>query len=135
MESIPQLLYVSSSSPEFLTMASPSSDFNFNSMIGLCLSFYFFFFFTGVPVADCSTIGVEYISRLLEIQDRERAPPSVQIAAAYGTLNRLIPSQSSSFQFNIIPKVRINLSLSVNSRRIQISFLLNIILLKKERKT
>ncbi|XP_022885234.1 alpha-N-acetylglucosaminidase-like isoform X1 [Olea europaea var. sylvestris] len=85
-------------------MASPSSDFNFNSMIGLCLSFYFFFFFTGVPVADCSTIGVEYISRLLEIQDRERAPPSVQIAAAYGTLNRLIPSQSSSFQFNIIPK-------------------------------
>ncbi|KAK3035799.1 hypothetical protein RJ639_034615 [Escallonia herrerae] len=60
-----------------------------------------FALFTG---AHSSTIGVEYISRLLEIQDRERAPPSVQLAAARGVLNRLIPSHSSSFDFQIISK-------------------------------
>ncbi|XP_028781748.1 alpha-N-acetylglucosaminidase-like isoform X2 [Neltuma alba] len=51
-----------------------------------------------------STIGVDSISRLLEIQDRERAPPSVQEVAARGVLHRLLPSHSSSFDFQIVSK-------------------------------
>ncbi|EYU29516.1 hypothetical protein MIMGU_mgv1a0184371mg, partial [Erythranthe guttata] len=38
------------------------------------------------------------------IQDRERAPPSLQISAAYAAVSRLIPSHASSFQFNIVTK-------------------------------
>nr|GLL36238.1 alpha-N-acetylglucosaminidase-like [Ipomoea trifida] len=53
---------------------------------------------------DSSTLGVRYVSRLLEIHDRERAPASLQLSAAYTVLNRLIPSHSSSFQFLIIAK-------------------------------
>ncbi|XP_050223887.1 alpha-N-acetylglucosaminidase-like [Mercurialis annua] len=62
------------------------------------------FFSTVLSVAQSSTIGVGYISRLLEIQERERAPPSVQVAAAYGVLNRLIPSHSFAFQLRIVSK-------------------------------
>ncbi|MBA0633965.1 hypothetical protein Godav_029879 [Gossypium davidsonii] len=51
-----------------------------------------------------STIGVQYISKLLQIQERERAPPSFQVAAARGVLHRLLPSHSSSFEFRIISK-------------------------------
>ncbi|KAJ0527704.1 putative alpha-N-acetylglucosaminidase [Helianthus annuus] len=51
-----------------------------------------------------STIGVEYVFRLLQVQDRERAPSSVQLSAARAVLDRFIPSHSSSFQFNIITK-------------------------------
>ncbi|KAG7021479.1 Alpha-N-acetylglucosaminidase, partial [Cucurbita argyrosperma subsp. argyrosperma] len=51
-----------------------------------------------------STIGVGYISRLLDIQDRERAPSSVQVAAARGVLRRLLPSHLSSFDFQILSK-------------------------------
>lgn len=58
-----------------------------------------------LAVAQSSTIGVQYISRLLDIQDRERAPPSVQLAAAYAVLQRLLPSHYSAFQFRIISKV------------------------------
>ncbi|KAJ4850060.1 hypothetical protein Tsubulata_034420 [Turnera subulata] len=54
--------------------------------------------------ARSSTIGVEYISRLLEIQERERAPPSVQVAAARGVLRRLLPSHSSAFELRIVSK-------------------------------
>ncbi|KAH7550411.1 hypothetical protein JRO89_XS13G0187400 [Xanthoceras sorbifolium] len=57
-----------------------------------------------LSLAQSSTIGVQYISRLLEIHDRERAPPSVQVAAAYGLLQRLLPSHSSAFEFRIISK-------------------------------
>ncbi|KAH9720040.1 alpha-N-acetylglucosaminidase [Citrus sinensis] len=57
-----------------------------------------------LAVAQSSTIGVQYISRLLDIQDRERAPPSVQLAAAYAVLQRLLPSHYSAFQFRIISK-------------------------------
>lgn len=64
-----------------------------------------FLIFATVPFADSSTIGVNYISGLLEIQDNERAPASVQLSAAYGVLNRLIPSHYSSFEFRIISKV------------------------------
>ncbi|PIN26471.1 Alpha-N-acetylglucosaminidase [Handroanthus impetiginosus] len=64
----------------------------------------FLFGIYGVPMVESSTIGVEYVSRLLEIQDLERAPPSLQIAAAYAALSRIIPSHSSSFQFSIISK-------------------------------
>lgn len=70
------------------------------------LIFIFLIGMNGAPTADSSTLGVGYISRLLEIHDRERAPPSVQVAAAYTALNRLIPSHSSSFQFSIISKAR-----------------------------
>ncbi|OMO85813.1 Alpha-N-acetylglucosaminidase [Corchorus olitorius] len=49
-----------------------------------------------------STIGVQYISKLLEIQDRERAPPSLQVTAARAVLHRLLPSHSSAFEFRII---------------------------------
>ncbi|CAK9148338.1 unnamed protein product [Ilex paraguariensis] len=60
-------------------------------------------FFT---IARSSTIVVDSISRLLEIQNRERAPPSVQLSAARGVLNRLIPSHYNSFEFQIISKDR-----------------------------
>ncbi|XP_052182621.1 alpha-N-acetylglucosaminidase-like isoform X2 [Diospyros lotus] len=71
-------------------------------------SYGFFFFIVlslcSLSLTRSSTIGVEYISRLLEIQDQERAPPSVQVAAARGVLRRLIPSHSSSFDFRIVSK-------------------------------
>ncbi|XP_047313259.1 alpha-N-acetylglucosaminidase-like [Impatiens glandulifera] len=51
-----------------------------------------------------STIGVSYISRLLHTQDRERTSPSVQVAAVRSLVNRLIPSHSSTFDFQIISK-------------------------------
>ncbi|XP_057780811.1 alpha-N-acetylglucosaminidase-like isoform X2 [Salvia miltiorrhiza] len=71
----------------------------------LCFTLIFLFIaINGVPVAESSTLGVGYISRLLEIQDRERSPPPVQVAAAHAALNRLIPSHSSSFQLRIISK-------------------------------
>ncbi|XP_056175296.1 alpha-N-acetylglucosaminidase-like isoform X1 [Syzygium oleosum] len=54
--------------------------------------------------ARCSTAGVGYMSRLLEIQDRERAPAAVQLAAARGVLRRLLPALYSSFEFRIISK-------------------------------
>ncbi|XP_048136061.1 alpha-N-acetylglucosaminidase-like isoform X2 [Rhodamnia argentea] len=57
-----------------------------------------------VASARSSTAGVGYVSRLLEIQDRERAPAAVQLAAARGVLRRLLPSHDSSFEFLIISK-------------------------------
>ncbi|XP_022738766.1 alpha-N-acetylglucosaminidase-like [Durio zibethinus] len=63
-----------------------------------------FFLFSFLSLAYSSTIGVQYISKLLEIQDRERAPPSLQVAAARGVLLRLLPSHSSAFEFRIISK-------------------------------
>ncbi|KAF2282888.1 hypothetical protein GH714_043308 [Hevea brasiliensis] len=48
-----------------------------------------FFVFSILSTAHSSTIGVDYISRLLEIQERERASPSVQVAAARGVLRRI----------------------------------------------
>ena len=61
--------------------------------------------FTTFSTSFSSTIGVGYISRLLDIQDRERAPSSVQVAAARGVLRRLLPSHLSSFDFQILSKV------------------------------
>ncbi|KAF2311400.1 hypothetical protein GH714_022302 [Hevea brasiliensis] len=63
-----------------------------------------FFVFSILSTAHSSTIGVDYISRLLEIQERERASPSVQVAAARGVLRRLLPSYSSVFEFRIVSK-------------------------------
>lgn len=51
-----------------------------------------------------STLGVDAISRILQIQDLERAPLSVQEAAARSLLLRLLPSHSSAFYFRIISK-------------------------------
>uniref|UniRef100_A0A7N0V3J4 Alpha-N-acetylglucosaminidase n=1 Tax=Kalanchoe fedtschenkoi TaxID=63787 RepID=A0A7N0V3J4_KALFE len=59
---------------------------------------------TIITAAQCSTIGADYMSQLLDIQDRERAPPAVQVAAVRGVLDRLLPSQSASFEFRIVPK-------------------------------
>lgn len=72
------------------------------------ISLLFFFFFIALSIlslAQSSTIGVQYISHLLDIQELERAPPSVQVAAAYGVLQRLLPSHHSAFEFQIISKV------------------------------
>lgn len=71
------------------------------------ISFFIFIFFCDFmfSVANSSTLGVNYVSPLLDIQERERAPSSVQLTAAYGVLNRLIPSHFSSFEFHIIHKV------------------------------
>ncbi|XP_004301281.1 PREDICTED: alpha-N-acetylglucosaminidase-like [Fragaria vesca subsp. vesca] len=68
--------------------------------------FTLFFFFTLCVLSSSSpsTIGVGYISNVLELQDRERAPPYVQVAAARGVLHRLLPSHSSSFDFQIVSK-------------------------------
>ncbi|EEF52063.1 alpha-N-acetylglucosaminidase [Ricinus communis] len=63
-----------------------------------------FLLFSIFAFTHSSTIGVGYISRLLEIQERERASPSVQLAAARGVLHRLLPSHSSAFEFRIISK-------------------------------
>ncbi|XP_038880130.1 alpha-N-acetylglucosaminidase-like [Benincasa hispida] len=60
--------------------------------------------FAAFSTSRSSTIGVGYISRLLEIQDRERAPAYVQVAAARGVLHRLLPSHLSSFDFQIVSK-------------------------------
>ncbi|XWS48114.1 hypothetical protein CRYUN_Cryun13aG0045200 [Craigia yunnanensis] len=62
------------------------------------------FLFSLLSFAHSSTIGVQYISKLLQIQDRERALPSLQVAAASGVLHRLLPSHSSAFEFRIISK-------------------------------
>ncbi|KAK8606424.1 hypothetical protein V6N13_030707 [Hibiscus sabdariffa] len=60
--------------------------------------------FSLFSAAYSSTLGVQYISKLLQIQDRERAPPALQIAAARAVLHRLLPSHSSAFEFRIISK-------------------------------
>lgn len=69
------------------------------------LVFVFTIFSLSSSFALSSTIGVDSISRLLDIQDRQRAPPSVQEAAARAVLLRLLPSHSSSFEFRIVSKV------------------------------
>ncbi|XP_065876467.1 alpha-N-acetylglucosaminidase-like [Euphorbia lathyris] len=61
-------------------------------------------FFSLLASVYPSTIGVDYVSKLLEIQERERAPPSVQVLAARGVLQRLLPSHSSAFDFRIVSK-------------------------------
>lgn len=60
------------------------------------------------PVTHSSTVGVEYVSRLLQVQEQERAPDSIQLSAAKAVLDRFIPSHSSSFEFQIITKVIFN---------------------------
>ncbi|KAJ7945919.1 putative Alpha-n-acetylglucosaminidase [Quillaja saponaria] len=68
------------------------------------ISLIWVFMLCNFTLAISSTIGVSYISRILEIQDRERAPPSLQEAAARGVLHRLLPSHTSSFEFRIVSK-------------------------------
>ncbi|KAF3643275.1 hypothetical protein FXO37_22080 [Capsicum annuum] len=68
------------------------------------ISLIFIFCVFCFSIANSSTLGINYVSPLLEIQERERAPSSVQLTAAYDVLNRLIPSHFSSFQFLIILK-------------------------------
>ncbi|KAJ8753533.1 hypothetical protein K2173_022774 [Erythroxylum novogranatense] len=67
----------------------------------LLLLFIFSFVFS---TAHSSTIGVDYISRLLDVQERESAPLSVQLPAARDVLRRLLPSHSTAFDFRIVSK-------------------------------
>ncbi|CAJ1975204.1 unnamed protein product [Sphenostylis stenocarpa] len=72
----------------------------------------FLIFIFSIP-SSTATAGVDAISRLIQIQDRERAPPSVQEAAARGVLLRLLPSHSSSFHFRIVSKEYLSILLSL----------------------
>jgi hypothetical protein len=49
--------------------------------------------------------GMVHLEGLLNKLDEERAPASVQEAAARGVLQRLLPLHSSSFHFEIVSKV------------------------------
>ncbi|CAN0900705.1 NAGLU [Linum grandiflorum] len=54
-------------------------------------------------ILPCSqSVAIDSISRLLQIQNRERAPPLLQVAAARDVLLRLLPSHTSSFEFRIV---------------------------------
>ncbi|RDX83754.1 Alpha-N-acetylglucosaminidase, partial [Mucuna pruriens] len=65
-------------------------------------AFFLIFIFIFIFIFSISSsAAVETISRLIQIQDSERASPSVQEAAARGVLLRLLPSHSSSFHFRI----------------------------------
>ncbi|KAK1363343.1 alpha-N-acetylglucosaminidase-like [Heracleum sosnowskyi] len=57
-------------------------------------------------LAHSSTLGVQHVSKLVRIQDSERASPSVQLAAVRAAVERVFPSLSSSFDFRIISKER-----------------------------
>ncbi|XP_075480477.1 alpha-N-acetylglucosaminidase-like [Primulina tabacum] len=91
-----------------MAVSSFSSSLPFSSSVSaprmMGFHLFIFLFALAVPMADSSALGVKYMSRLLEIQDRERAPPSVQLSAVYAAVNRIIPSHSSSFEFSIISK-------------------------------
>lgn len=50
--------------------------------------------------------GMVHLEGLLNKLDEERAPASVQEAAARGVLQRLLPSHSSSFHFEIVSKTK-----------------------------
>ncbi|KAK7411528.1 hypothetical protein VNO78_02962 [Psophocarpus tetragonolobus] len=63
--------------------------------------FILFLFTTPSSITGAS---IDTVSRLIHIQDRERAPLSVQEAAARGVLRRLLPSHSSGFHFRIVSK-------------------------------
>ncbi|KAG6686673.1 hypothetical protein I3842_11G031900, partial [Carya illinoinensis] len=75
-----------------------------NSWISAVSLSLVFLLCTNFSLVHSSTIGVGYISRLLELQDRERAPPLLQVAAARAVLRRLLPSHFSSFDFQIVSK-------------------------------
>ncbi|XP_073123504.1 alpha-N-acetylglucosaminidase-like [Henckelia pumila] len=91
-----------------MAAASFSSSLPFSSSVSAPppMGFLLFIFLLAfaAPMADSFTLGVKYMSNLLEIQDRERAPPSVQLSAVYAAVNRIIPSHSSSFEFSIISR-------------------------------
>ncbi|KAL5076345.1 hypothetical protein RYX36_015329 [Vicia faba] len=72
--------------------------------ISLIFIFIFSLLISSSKPALSSTIGIDAISRILQIQDRERAPPPVQEAAARSVLLRFLPSHSSSFHFRILSK-------------------------------
>lgn len=100
-------------------LSSSTSGFCFSFPVIMASNFpaiYILFvsIFAAFSISRSSTIGVGYISPLLEIQGRERSPAQVQVAAARGVLRRLLPSHLSSFDFQIVSKVfRFFLQLSV----------------------
>lgn len=90
----------------FFSSFSVTTSQSHKSIMNLPFPAIFLIFIFSIPSSTAAT-GVNAISRLIEIQDRERATPSVQEAAARGVLLRLLPSQSSSFQFRIVSKENI----------------------------
>jgi alpha-N-acetylglucosaminidase len=67
-----------------------------------------------VAVIACAVSGVScsgprfaHLDRVRELQHRERRPPAEQVDAAAGLLARLLPSHSASFEFRVIPTVRV----------------------------
>ncbi|KAK8968620.1 hypothetical protein KSP40_PGU012501 [Platanthera guangdongensis] len=62
------------------------------------------FFSAAIATGSSPLVGSSHLPRLLDIHDRERAPPSVQVATARGVLARLLPSHLSSIEFDIISK-------------------------------
>ncbi|WOL12149.1 hypothetical protein Cni_G20914 [Canna indica] len=72
---------------------------SFPSLPSLFLSLFLF-----SCTAGASPLEFSHLARVLDIQERERSPPAVQVAAARGLLHRVLPSHVSSFEFNIVPK-------------------------------
>ncbi|KAG1364033.1 hypothetical protein COCNU_11G008600 [Cocos nucifera] len=69
--------------------------------------FFFLLLICFVPrIAYCSPLEQSHLARVLEIQERERVSPSVQIATVRSLLGRLLPSHQASFEFEIIPKAK-----------------------------
>ncbi|KAK2388700.1 hypothetical protein QL285_062352 [Trifolium repens] len=75
-----------------------------SSSLFISLIFIFSLLISSSKPTLSSTLGVDAISRTLQIQHRQRSPPSVQEAAARSLLSRLLPSHSSSFHFRILSK-------------------------------
>ncbi|XP_058787340.1 alpha-N-acetylglucosaminidase-like [Vicia villosa] len=75
-----------------------------SQLLAISLIFIFSLLISSSKPTLSSTLGIDSISRILQIQDRERAPPSIQEAAARSLLTRLLPSHSSSFHFRILSK-------------------------------
>ena len=69
-----------------------------------------------LPTAFSEMQGMEAVLTRLNSQ---RASPSVQVAAARGVLNRLLPAYSSSFEFEIVSEVLVLLLLLFHSNLIE----------------
>ncbi|XP_064991850.1 alpha-N-acetylglucosaminidase-like isoform X2 [Musa acuminata AAA Group] len=84
-------------------MASPRPQPGIRPLFALFLSLFFLVFL--LPWATGSSpLESSHLYRVLHIQERERLPPAVQVAAARGLLSRLLPFHVSSFEFEIVSK-------------------------------
>ncbi|XP_064993348.1 alpha-N-acetylglucosaminidase [Musa acuminata AAA Group] len=84
-------------------MASPRPLPRVRPLCALFLSLLFLVFL--LPwAAGSSPLELSHLYRVLHVQERERLPPAVQVAAARGLLARLLPFHVSSFEFEIVSK-------------------------------